>query len=168
MKLPKFFRWLMYASIPVFVVSLILVIILMLIFGEELSALETTVVNIVGGVAVISFITMSGSIIAGPLVRFIENMLLRTFGRSATATVRDLNYVNSGTNKGRKLIEAVRIKLEVHDPNGGSFVGVAEDVPSVGFQVDKGQTVPVKFEPRTREVALDLPKVRKMKVKNDF
>lgn len=168
MKLPKFFRWLMYASIPVFLVALILVIILMLIFGEELSALETSVVNIVGGVAVVSFITMSGSIIAGPLVRFIGNMLLRSFGHSAIATVRDVHYVNSGTNKGRKLIEAVRIKLEVHDPNGGSFIGVAEDVPSVGFQVDKGQTVPVKFEPRTREVALDLPKVRKMKVNNDF
>ncbi len=168
MKLPKFFRSLMYASIPVFVVSMILVVILMLIFGEDLSALEGTVVNIAGGVTVVSFITMSGSIIANPLVRFIENALLRRFGSSATATVIDLYYVQSGTQRGRKLIEAVRIKLEVRDPDGGKFTGVAEDNSSMAYMLNSGQTVQVKFDPRTREVALDLPGKPKMSTRKDF
>jgi hypothetical protein len=76
--------------------------------------------------------------------------------------------VDSGTDKGRKLISAVRIKLEVHDPDGGSFIGVAEDRPDMGLRIDKEQTVPVKFEPRTREVALDLPKEPKMKTRKNF
>lgn len=168
MKLPKFFRSLMYFSIPVFVVSMILVIILMLIFGEDLSALETTVVNLVGGVVVISFLTMSGSIIANPLVRFIENTILRFIGIPSTAKVIDLYYVESGTQRGRKLIEAIRIKLEVRNPDGGSFIAVAEDNTSMAYQLSQGQTVPVKFEPRTKEVALDLPKKPKMKRRKDF
>ena len=167
MKLPKFFRSLMYFSIPVFVISLIGVFILAAIFGENLSDLETTAVSVVGGVAVVSFVTMIGSIILDPLSRVTENAFLRRFGRSATATVRDFYYVENGTQRGRKLIEATRIKLEVHVPGGESFIAVAEDSVAMGDRISIGQTVPVKFGPRTREVALDLPKQPKAK-KKDF
>lgn len=168
MKLPKFFRSMMYVSIPIFIVSLILFLILLAVFGPDSSNLEDTVTMVAGGIVVLSFLTMVGGIILDPLVRFTENMLLRSFGRPATATVMDFYYIESGTNKGRKLVEAVRIKLEVRDPDGGKFTGVAEDGPEVGLHISNGQTVPVKFDPRTREVALDLPKKRGVKMKKGF
>lgn len=168
MKLPKFFRAMMYVSIPVFILSLILFILLLALFSPDSSSLEDTVTMIVGGIMVLSFLTMVGGIILDPLVRFTENALLRGFGRPATATVMDFYYVESGTNKGRKLVEAVRIKLEVHDPDGGTFTGVAEDNPEMGLRISNGQTVPVKFDPRTREVALNLPRKVKVKTKKDF
>jgi uncharacterized protein (TIGR02588 family) len=168
MKLPKFFRSMMYISIPVFIVALILFVILLAIFGPNSSKLEDMITMVTGGVVVLSFLTMVGGIILDPLVRFTENALLRSLGRSTTATVMDFYYIESGTNKGRKLVEAVRIKLEVRDPDGGKFTGVAEDRPEIGLHIRNGQTVPVKFDPRTREVALDLPKKPKVKTRRDF
>ncbi len=168
MKLPKFFRSLMYASIPVFLVSMVIFIIVIGMTGEGQPNFWETVSYFVGGVMILSFITMTGSIILEPLVRASENALLRRLGKSTTATVMDFYYIDSGTNKGRKIIEAIRIKLEVHDPDGGTFIGVAEDSPQMGLRIVNGQTVPVKFDPRTHEVALDLPGRQKANPRKDF
>jgi hypothetical protein len=168
MKLPRFFRSLMYFSLRVFLISLVLIIVLLAVFDTDLPGAQRTAANSVGGVVIISFLCMSGSIILDPLTRVTENALLRRFGRSATAEVLDLYYVESGTQRGFKLIEATRVKLEVHDPQGGSFIAVAEDGTRLGGRLSAGQTVPVKFDPRTHEVALDLPPRPKMKMGKDF
>jgi hypothetical protein len=168
MKLPKFFRKLTIVSIWPFVGSIIAIIILLIISGGNLSEPMLSIITGVMIVAGVSFVTMIGSIIADPLVRAIENALLRQFGQPATATVLEFYGIKMGTDKGRTLYDGVRVKVEVHPSEGGSFESVAEDTSDeVWMQLQNGATFPVKYDPRTREVAFVKPKKMKTK-KYDF
>ena len=102
------------------------------------------------------------------LVCIIENALLRWFGQPATATVLDFHGIKTGNNRytGNEY-NGVRVKLEVHTPEGGSFVNVAEDSSAVGEQLEEGKSYPVKYDPLTKEVALvAMPKQPKPKEKD--
>ena len=104
------------------------------------------------------------------LVCIIENALLRWFGQPATATVLDFHGIKTGNNRytGDEF-NGVRVKLEVHLPNGESFVNVAEDTTDVGLQLREGESFPVKYDPLTKEVALvAMPKQPKEKKEKDF
>jgi hypothetical protein len=97
------------------------------------------------------------------VVRDIENAILRRFGESAKATVRAFATTNESVNR----VGVYRVKLEVHPSGGEPFVAVAEDAFRIVNMVKPGDTVSVKYDPRTKEVALVMP--RKMKTKmEDF
>ena len=102
------------------------------------------------------------------LICIIENAYLRRFGQPATATVLDFHGIKTGNNRytGNEYV-GVRVKLEVHTPEGGSFEAVAEDTSEVGWQLEEGKSYPVKYDPLTKEVALVvMPKQPKPKEKD--
>lgn len=102
------------------------------------------------------------------LICIIENAYLRRFGQPATATVLDFHGIKTGNNRytGNEYV-GVRVKLEVHTPEGGSFEAVAEDTSEVGWQLEEGKSYPVKYDPLTKEVALvAMPKQPKPKEKD--
>ena len=157
MKLPQLIRKLVPISIAVFVVSFIAAI---FFFGTQWNLLAT----MSGVLAGLSYITFMG---AATLVRIIENAVLRRFGQPAIATVLDFHGIKTGTWHGHTTYGGMRAKLEVHPPDGGSFVAVAEDTFDVGLQLRQGETLHVKYDPRTKEVALVMPRQPKTK-KEDF
>ena len=116
-----------------------------------------------GILAGLSYFTFMG---AATLVRIIENAVLRRFGQPATATVLDFHGIKTGTWHGHTTYGGMRAKLEVHPPDGGSFVAVAEDTFDVGLQLQMGESLPVKYDPLTKEVALMMPKQPKTKEKD--
>jgi hypothetical protein len=156
MKLPQLIRKLVPVSIAVFVISFIAFI---FFFGTEWNFLA-----IVSGVlAGLSYVTFMG---AATLVRVIENAVLRRFGQPATATVLDFHGIKTGTWHGHTTYGGMRAKLEVHHPDGESFIAVAEDTFDVGLQLRQGETLHVKYDPRTKEVALVMPRQPKTKEKD--
>jgi hypothetical protein len=100
-----------------------------------------------------------------PLVRIIENVLLRQFGKPATATVLESYDITSGNGR-KRTYAGTRYKLEVSLPDGGSFEGVAEDGVDAGL--GQGISFPVKYDPRTKDVARLVTKLRKEKKTYDF
>ena len=161
MKLAKFFHSLGLVAIWVFLISLIPLIVLAVVFGSHPSGLQWLAIFAVLFVTGISFITMFGSFIAEPLVLLAGRAgraNLRRNGQAATATVLDFKGVNEENYSGWKNILGVRARLKVHLPGGGSFEAVTEDSFDVGLQLRQGQAFPVKYDPRTKEVVLDLPK----------
>ena len=103
------------------------------------------------------------------LICIIENAYLRRFGQPATATVLDFHGIKTGNNRytGKEYL-GVRVKLEVHTPEGGSFEAVAEDTSEVGWQLEEGKSYPVKYDPLTKDVVRMVSKVRKEKKQYDF
>jgi hypothetical protein len=156
MKLPQLIRKLIPFSIAVFVVSFIATI---FFFGTQWNLLAT----VSGVLAGLSYVTFMG---AATLIRIIENAILRRFGQPATATVLDFYGIKTGTWHGHTTYGGMRAKLEVHPPDGGSFVAVAEDTYDVGLQLRMGGIFPVRYDPRTKEVALVMPRQPKMKEKD--
>jgi len=84
-----------------------------------------------------------------PLVRIIENAPLRQFGQLATAIVLESYDITSGSGR-KRTYGGTRYKLEVHLPDGGSYVGVAED--SVDAGLEQGSSFPVQYDPLTKDV----------------
>lgn len=175
MKLPQFFRKLMYISLWIFVgVSATPFVVLPIAGIFHIKVSEGVGSALLTGLVVlwvISFITMMGSMAGAPLVRYIENASLRGLGTSGTATIMDFHTVTEGQSKWGPNVVGVRFKLKVHTPEGETFEAIAED--SAGEYYDTsaqgllrvGQEVPVKYDPLTKEVALAIPKQKKPKVK---
>ena len=176
MKLPQFFRKLMYISIWIFVGVNVTPFVVASIAGifhikvsEEVgSALLTGLVVL----WVISFIAMMGSMVAAPLVRFVENTGLRRFGTSGIATIIDFHTVTEGRSKWGPTVVGVRLKLKVHTPEGDTFEAIAEDSAGEYYAANAeglleiGREVPVKYDPLTKEVALaTMPRHKQPKVK---
>lgn len=106
--------------------------------------------------AALGFILMMGGLVGSVVVRFMENAEVRKVGQSATAKVLAVHETGEWDNNSPVL----RIKLEVHPPDGASFETVAEDVvPSFQMgMLEPGSKVPVKYDPRTKHVALEKAK----------
>jgi hypothetical protein len=152
MKLPRFFRKFM----PFSMVSMALAMAAWLVSGSLQSNWLSKIAGIVFGAAVVVFIiTFIGLLV----VRDIENALLRRFGTPATAMVLEI----AGTNERVNNVGVYRIRLEVQPASGGSFKAVAEEALRMVNMVNPGNTVSVKYDPRTKEVALVLPHKMKWK-----
>ncbi len=105
---------------------------------------------------IISFALMLGGLIGSVVVRSRENAEVRKFGRSAMAKVLAVHETGEWDNNRPVL----RIKLEVYPPGSASFETVAEDVVPQ-FQLgmlEPGAKVPVRYDPRTKQVALEKAK----------
>jgi hypothetical protein len=156
MKLPKLFRKLL----PISAVVVAIAMAARVIFDSAQLSLLSKVSEILFG---LSLLVLLISFIGVLVVREIENALLRQFGEAATATVLAVIGVNERVNR----VQVYRVKLEVHPSGGEPFIAVAEDVIRFINMVDTGDTVSVKYDPRTKEVALVWPKSMKTK-KLDF
>ncbi len=175
MKLPQFFRKLMYIALWIFLGVNIAPFVAVPIAGifhiqvpdEVGSALLTGLVIL----WVISFITMMGSMIAPPLIRSVENMGLRRLGTSGTATIIDFHTVTEGHSKWGPSVVAVRLKLKVHTPEGETFEAIAKSSADEYYaanaegSLEIGREVPVRYDPLTKEVALVISRQKKPKVK---
>jgi len=163
--LPQLLRKLMPVSIVVFVIVTILACVV-LAGGSFLSgSMRGYASAILLGLVIlwgISFIIMMVLALGVPLIRSIENALLRGLGKSGTATVEDIRTMIEHGRYGHDRIVAVRIKLNVHTPESGTFESVAEDSGDAWDNGDSelkvGQEVQVKYSPLTREVVLMTPK----------
>lgn len=156
MKLPRFFR----KFTPIAGVAAMLAMAARVLFdGDDLS-LTARLSEFVFMASLAAFaISFMGMLV----FRSIVNALLHRFGESGTAIVRAVEGTNERVNR----VGVYRVKLEVHPSGGEPFVAVAEDAIRMVNMVDPGDTVSVKYDPRTREVALVMP--RKMKpVREDF
>ena len=145
MKIPQLIRKLLPLWIVIFVLSCI---------GFAFSMMSswywlTAVTVLLAGLS--CFMFMFGA----SVVSILEKAYLRMFGQSATAKVLDSHYIKTGNNRytGNEY-NGVRVKLEVHTPEGVSFEAVAEDTTDVGEQLEDGKSYPVKYDPLTKEVAL--------------
>jgi hypothetical protein len=97
--------------------------------------------------------------------RDLENAFLRWFGQPARATVLATRY--TGERDNGHSVE--RIKLNVQPPEGATFIAVAEDVMATLpiAAASPGATVAVKYDPFTKEVAIERrPKAAKTKQEN--
>jgi len=167
MKLPEFFHKLGSISIPIFVVSFLATISLGVFFASNLSGPVVFLKSVLLIVTGLSFVTMIFSTIAAPQIRVIQNAALRRFGQPATAKVLDFYGIKTGTIRGLTEYAGVRVKLEVHLPDGGTFGAVTEDTFDAGLQLRQGESIPVKYDPGTKQVALVMPAKEKAK-KKDF
>jgi hypothetical protein len=156
MKLPKLFRKLTPILAIVFSVFLVLAMFL----GGDLSSVVSKILWFMFYVVLVAFVV---NIIGLLTFRPIANALLRRFGESATATVLAV----AGTNESVNRVGVYRVRLEVHPASGGSFIAVAEDAIRIVNMVGSGDTVSVKYDPRSKEVALVMPAKAKWK-KADF
>lgn len=156
MKLPQFIRKLVPFSIAIYVLSILGVI----YFAMSGWRWPTTVSGIL---AALSFVILVGG---ARLVRSLENAILRRFGQPATATVLDFYSIEAGMSHGHTLHDGVRVKLQVQPPGSASFIAVAEE--DYGLILEKGESFSVKYDPRTQEVALVIPRQVKTKEKKDF
>ncbi len=165
MQLPKFLRKLIWISMAVFVVALVTTAVLSGIYQPNdtsnllklpLPMLITTILTM------ISFFLIPGAFIGSIIVRTAENAGLRHFGESATAKVLAIHTTGERDNGS----PVMRIKLEVHPPNGAPFEAVAEDViPFSQFMnISEGATVSVRYDPNTKEVALE--KIKRTKAED--
>jgi len=157
MKLPQLIRKLVPVAIVLFVLSCIGTFVF-LSLPSQWTWLSAVAVVLAG----LSFCTF---MFGAPLVRIIENAFLRQFGQPATATVLESYDLTSGSGR-RRTYAGTRYKLEVHLPDGGSFVGVAEDGVDAGSE--QGSSFPVKYDTLTKDVVRVVSKVRKEKNKHDF
>jgi hypothetical protein len=120
---------------------------------------------IFGDVAYLALIISIVSLIAAVFVRTVENAFLRRFGVPATAKVLATKWTNETASSGGRVY---RLKLEVHPSSGEPFIAVAEDAFLYNISdYDEGNTVPVKYDPRTKDVVLMMPKKTKIK-EEDF
>ncbi len=156
MKLPKFFR----KSVPVSAIVTALAMGAQLFFASLQWSLLST---LAGFLFQVSLFVLVVSFIGMLVFRDIENALLRRFGEPATAVVLATAMTNERVNR----IHVYRVKLEVRPSHGGSFEAVAEDVFRFANIPVVGNTVSVKFDPRTKEVAILLPG-RTAPKKDDF
>ena len=152
MKLPKFFR----KFTPISAILVGVAMVLRMFLYTDPPNLLSTISEIIFFLSLFAFFT---SLFGLLVVRSLENALIRRFGESATATVLAVATTNKSVNR----VGVYRVKLEVHPPNGESFINVAEDVIRISHLMRAGDTVPVKYDPYTRETALILPKKIKLK-----
>ncbi len=146
MKLPKFFR----RFTPISGVAVGVTMAARAIFNTEQPSLLSTVLGILFGISLFALVI---SFTAMLIVRDMENALLRRFGKPATATVRAVASTNESVNR----VGVYRVKLEVRPSGSEPFVAVAEDAIRMVNMMDPGDTVSVKYDPLTKEVALIMP-----------
>lgn len=152
MKIPRFFR----KSLPVSVVLIAVAMVAWMFFGADRPGLLSMLVGILLDASIIFFVV---TLIGVLVFRSIANALLLRFGESATAEVLAV----AGTNESVNRVGVYRVRLLVQPSKGESFIGVAEDAIRMVNMMSAGDTVPVKYDPRTKEVALVLPKKVKWK-----
>jgi len=156
MKIPRLFRKLA----PIFGIACGVFLLAASIFGiAEWKTLAAASGILMAVSFVLAFVFLIGSIV----VRNLENALIRRFGEPATAMVRAVEGINERDNR----VSVYRVKLEVHPSSGESFVSVAEDAIRMSNYLSPGDSVSVKYDPSTKEVALVMPKKIKVK-KEDF
>ncbi len=157
MKLPQLIRKLIPVAIILFVLSCIGTFVFLSLPSQW---------NWLAAIAVLLAGVSFGTFMFGaPLVRIIENALLRQFGQPATATVLESYDITSGNGR-KRTYGGTRYKLQVSLPDGGSFVGVAEDGVDAGLE--QGSSFPVKYDPLTKDVVRVVSKLRKEKYTHDF
>lgn len=156
MKLPRFFR----KFTPIAGVVAMLAMAARVLFDDAGLSLPSRLSEFV---FIASLAAFAVSFIGMLVFRSIVNALLHRFGESGTAIVRAVEGTNESVNR----VGVYRVKLEVHPSGGAPFVAVAEDAIRIVNMIDPGDRVSVKYDPRTKEVALVMP--RKMKpIREDF
>jgi hypothetical protein len=155
MKLPKLLRQSVWIALPVFVVAVVITVILSSVYHADTSDMLKTPWPVRLGfiVSALSFVCIPTAFILSIIIRSVENFGLRRLGRSATAKVLAVRETGETDNNS----PVVRIKLQVQPPDGPPFEAVAEDVISrlqVGA-LSPGARVSVRYDPRTKEVALE-------------
>jgi hypothetical protein len=101
--------------------------------------------------AFVSFILMFVFAFGGYVLYSIRNAALRRNGKPATATVLATKGTGITNSSGRSI---TRFKLEVHPPHEASFVAITEDAYFLWDFVE-GEQVAIRYDPRTKEVALE-------------
>ncbi len=161
MKLPKTLRRLTWVFLAAFVVSCLAIPVTESFLHDlnpDPAHLPLPVLVLLALMGVF-FLLMIGSLLGSVLIRSAENAGLRNFGQSATAKVLAVHETGERDN----YRPVVRIKLEVHPPNSAPFEAVAEDAlasPQL-WNISPGATVAVRYDPRTKEVALEKSKKSK-------
>jgi len=152
MKLSKLFLMLTIISGAVFIISF---------FAAPQLKLPSA---LSGALAGVSFVTLIVSSIVGIYAASdAGNAIVRRFGETATAKVLAIRQTDGPLVNGQGIW---RVKLEVQPSSGEPFVAVAEDQFLTVFGVDVGDIVSVKYDPRTKEVALVMPRQPKTKEKD--
>ena len=154
MKLPRLLRTLATIFLIVGSVSLFGNIILSVFLDDRpvpLFQLPRTELALI--IATVSFVIMIASLVGSVILGKAENESLRRSGLAATAKVLAVDDTGITINKN----PVARIKLEVYPPSGTPFEAVAEELISrleVG-SISPGVEVTVRYNPITREVALE-------------
>lgn len=154
MKLPRFFR----KFTPIAGIAVGIAMAARMLLSADPSNLLSMVSGILFNVSLLALLV---SFIGMLVVRDIENALIRRFGKPATAMVRAVAATNERVNR----VGVYRVKLEVHPSGSAPFAAVAEDAIRMANMMNAGDTVSVKYDPRTKETALVLPK--RMKTKSE-
>lgn len=155
MKLPKFFR----RFTPIAAIAVGVAMVARIFFGATPPDLLSTLSGFAFEVALF---VLAFSFIGMLVARDVENALIRRFGEPATATVLAIEPTNESVNR----VGVYRLKLQVQPAQAESFVAVAENAIRIVNMPDTGNTVPVKYDPRTREVALEMPGTIKTKTED--
>jgi hypothetical protein len=154
MKLPKLLRTLATISLLVGLVSLFGNIFLSVFLDDgpvplfQLSRTELALI-----IAIVSFVVMLAALVGSVLLSKSANESLRRTGLAAQAKVLAVDDTGITINKN----PVARIKLEVYPLSGTPFEAVAEELISrleVG-RISPGVQVTVRYNPTTRDVALE-------------
>lgn len=116
----------------------------------ELPMIARVSILATGSLMAVSMLALIGS----PLLSFFSNNSLRKNGRKGEATILDLQETGTTVNNSY----LVHFELEVHPMGGPPFTASTEqlvnrlEIP----QFQPGTRVPVRYDSKTKEVALDL------------
>ncbi len=145
--------WIFFAL--VFVAMGVLFISLIGMPEGEYALEELPPLVLVSGVALgACFIATMVCLVGAPVVSGLTNRAIRAKGLPAGAVI--LETRDTGTRINDSPI--VRFTLEVHTPDGQVFQAETERlIPLLSLpQIQPGTTVPVKYNPANRKVALDM------------
>ncbi len=120
----------------------------------ELPIIARVSIIATGSLMAVSMISLFGS----PLMSWFSNSSLRKNGRQGEATILDLQETGTTVNNSY----LVHFEVEVHPMGGPPFTASTEqlvnrlDIP----QFQPGTRVPVRYDSKTKQVALDLSATR--------
>ena len=154
MKLPKFLRRLTLISFIIFMVLITTSVILSAVLNHpaplmQLPWPEKYSIILAGVSFVVMLLSWFGSLIA----RSLENASLQRSGLPASAKVLAIRDTGETDNQN----PVVRVKLKVYPEGGTPFEAVAEDLISrlAVADLEPGSKVAVRYNPKTKEVALE-------------
>jgi len=136
-----------------------LVLSLLLLIGAAFTSSEAFK-QVMTALAFIFLVLIFVFAFGGYFLYSIRNADLRRNGKPATATVLASKWTGGADSRGRNIS---RFKLEVHPPDEAAFVAVVED-SYFQWEFHTGQQVAVRYDPRTKEVALE--KIKRPKQDN--
>lgn len=154
MKLPKLLRTLATLFLIVGLGSLFGNIILSIFLDDRpLPLFQLTRTALALTITTVSFVVMLAALVGSVILSRAENESLRRSGLAATAKVLAVDDTGITINKN----PIARIKLEVYPPGSPPFEAVAEELISrlEGGSISPGVEVTVRYNPTTREVALE-------------